>query len=522
MSLRGTIKRQVWQVKTLGWNEFLKIKAPQLENRFLRHPIFAVVIWVLLFPLLLIRNVTRNNGLRTLPELHKRLRQAFDTSVGVEIGDSEIKKLVDRARRLSDSGDHEAGFRELREGKGRYPDSFDISNAFSNELFFRGRYSETVSEYRRGVEIQDKEAEARGLTGLGIRILNRSWSGPMGHIALLDQVAKARELGWLTEESRVVIANQRATANLTYLRYWEKYFPILFMEDSGSEELQKTLWPIFEFPQMFRFRDGPVDYWSAFTAIDEEWNRQSRAPLLALKDSDRARSEPIFRAWGIPEGSWFVCFHIREGSHRRRGSENSDPLSYLSAMEEVVRQGGIAIRMGNPAMIPLPKIEGIIDYAHAEQRTDWLDVALWAQCKFFVGTNSGPLCVPASFGVPTLSTNVPHIGLVPSLRNSMFIPKLCTSDDGKELVPLSRLLELPVAWTGAKQSEEVKVRLIDNSSDDLRLAVIEMLEALQTSAGSFIRNADQLIFDQIRRDAGGIGSMPIAHSFLTVHHELLR
>ena len=74
-----------------------------------------------------------------------------------------------------------------------------------------------VSEYRNGCAIQDKEAEARGLTGLGIRILDQSWSGPMGHIALLDQLAKARELGWLTDERRVVIANRRSTSNLTYL-----------------------------------------------------------------------------------------------------------------------------------------------------------------------------------------------------------------------------------------------------------------------------------------------------------------
>lgn len=521
MSLRATIKRQIWQVKQLGWRGFLGLKVPRLENWFLRHPILTVFMWVLLFPLLLIRNVVRSNGGRTLPELHKRLRQALNPSLHADFGDPEVKKLIESAQRVAESGDLEAGFRELLKGKDRYPDSFDMSNAFSGELFFRGRYSETVSEYRHGVEIQDKEAEARGLAGLGIRILNQSWSGPMGHIALLDQLAKARELGWLTDERRVVIANERSTANLTYLRYWEEHFPILFMENSGSEELRRTLWPVFEFPQMFRFRDGPVDYWSAFTSVDEEWNRQSRDPVLKLKESDRARSEPIFRAWGMPEGSWFVCFHIRQGAHRRRGSENTDPLTYLDAMKEVVRRGGFAIRMGNPAMTPLPEIEGVIDYAHAEQRADWLDVALWAQCRFFVGTNSGPLCVPASFGVPTLSTNVPHLGLVTSLRNSMFIPKLCAIDDGRDPVPFSTLLDMPVAWTSAKQPAEVKVRLIDNSPDELCFAVIDMFEALQTSANSFERNADQLTFDQIRSNAGGIGSMPIARSFLAVHRGLL-
>lgn len=521
MSLRKTIKRQIWQVKDLGWRGFLKLKGPQLENRFLRHPFFVVIMWVLLFPLFLVRNVARSNGLRTLPELHKQLRRALDPWAYIEFGDSEETKIVKSAQHLCDLGDLEAGIHEVYDGKERYPESFDISNALGGELYFRGRYNEMVSEYRRGSFIQDREAELKGLSDLGIRILNHSWSGPMGHIALLDQVVKARELGWLTDERRIVIANQHETANLTYLRYWEEYFPILFMDNLASEELRKALWPIYEHPQMFRFHDGPIDYWKAFTSVDEEWNRQLRAPLLELSDSDRARSEPIIRAWGIPTGSWFVCFHIREGSHRRRGTENSDPHTYLNAMKEIVHQGGFAIRMGNPAMTPLPKIDGVIDYAHAEQRADWLDVALWAQCKFFVGTNSGPLCVPASFGVPTLSTNVPHIGLVPSLRNSIFVPKLCAIDNGKEFLPVSQMLERPVAWTSAVQPVEEGIRLIDNSQDELKLAVTEMLEIVHASESSYIRNADQLLFDQIRDSAGGIGSMPIARSFLKVHQELL-
>ena len=522
MSVRATIKRQIWQVKQLGWRGFAELKGPQLENRLLRHPFLVVFFWVGLFPLFLIRNLVRNNGVRTLPVLHKRLRQALDPAPRIEFSDPEIEKLLECARRIGNSENRETGFRELLEGKDRYPESFEISNALSNELYFRGQRAEMVSEYRNGCAIQDKEAEATGLTELGIRILDQSWSGPMGHIALLDQLAKARELGWLTDERRLVIANRLITANLTYLRYWEDYFPILFMEDSGSEELRRVLWPLYERPEMFRFCEGPKDYWSAYTSVDEEWNRQSRAPLLKLRESDRARSEPIFREWGMPEGSWFVCFHIREGAHRRRGSENADPLTYLSAMKEVVRRGGFAIRMGNPAMTPLPKIEGVIDYAHAEQRADWLDVALWAQCKFFVGTNSGPLCVPASFGVPTLSTNVPVLGLVPSLKNSIVIPKLCANEGGKELIPYSRLLELPVAWTSALQPIDANVRLIDNSPEELRFAVIDMFEALAASANLFRRNADQLTLDQIRRSAGGIGSMPIAQSFLAVHRGILQ
>lgn len=522
MSVRATIKRQIWQVKQLGWRGFAELKGPQLENRLLRHPFLVAFLWVGLFPLILIRNLVRSNGVRTLPELHKRLRQALDPAPRIEFSDPEIEKFLEGARRIGNSENRETGFRELLEGKDRYPESFEISNALSNELYFRGQRAEMVSEYRNGCAIQDKEAEARGLTELGIRILDQSWSGPMGHIALLDQLAKARELGWLTDERRLVIANRRSTSNLSYLRYWEEHFPILFMENLGSEELRRVLWPLYERPEMFRFHDGPVDYWSAFTKVDEEWNRQSRAPLLKLSESDRAQSEPIFREWGMPEGSWFVCFHIREGAHRRRGSENADPLTYVSAMKEVVRRGGFAIRMGNPAMTPLPKLKGVIDYAHAEQRADWLDVALWAQCKFFVGTNSGPLCVPASFGVPTLSTNVPHIGLVPSMRNSMFIPKNCAVANRSEFVPFSTLLGMPVAWTSAKQPAEDKIRLIDNSPDELCLAIIDMFAALQASEHSFGPNTQQLIFDQIRCNAGGIGSMPISPSFLTTNYELLR
>jgi len=521
MNIRLTFRRQILQLSEKGWLGYFSLKMPRLENRFLRHPFLVVFIWIPLFPLLLIRNLVRSNGVRSLPELHKRLRQALDPSQRIEFGDPEVKKLIERAQDAGDPHDLGAEVRELLEGSDRYPDSLDISGALSAALWASGRHTEMVAEDRRGSEIQDKESEAKGLTRLGVRILDPSWSGAVGHISILGQLAQAQELGWLTDERRVVIANRRDTANLAYLRYLEEYFPIVFLEVSSSDELRRTLWPIYEYLQMIRFRDGPVDYWSAISSVDEEWNRQARAPLLSLKEMDRARSEPIFRAWGMPEGSWFVCFHIRQGPHSDRRSGNADPLTYLSAMKEVVRRGGFAIRMGNPAMTPLPKLAGVIDYAHAKDRTDWLDVALWAQCTFFVGTNSGPLGIPASFGVPTLSTNVNHLGLVPSMRNSMFIPKLCSVDGNRNPISFSRLLDMPHAWTSLKQHAEVNVRLIDNSPDELRLAVIEMFEALQHSENSFGRNADQLVFDQIRSSAGGIGTMPIAQSFLAVHRGLL-
>ena len=98
----------------------------------------------------------------------------------------------------------------------------------------------------------------------------------------------------------------------------------------------------------------------------------------------------ILKRWGLPADAWFVVIHVREGDHRPHARlQNSDISTYFPMMREIVSSGGWVIRMGSPLMRPLPEMQNVIDYAHAIERVDWMDVFLWAKAKFSIATNSG-------------------------------------------------------------------------------------------------------------------------------------
>ena len=57
--------------------------------------------------------------------------------------------------------------------------------------------------------------------------------------------------------------------------------------------------------------------------------------------------------------------------------------------------GGWVIRIGDSNLSPLPALANFFDYCRSEMRADWMDIFLLANCRFMLGTNSGPCFVPA-------------------------------------------------------------------------------------------------------------------------------
>jgi hypothetical protein len=117
----------------------------------------------------------------------------------------------------------------------------------------------------------------------------------------------------------------------------------------------------------------------------------------------------------MPEGAWFVGLHVREGTDRMHDVRNSDISTYRLAVEEIAKRGGWVLRMGDRSMRPWPNT---IDYAHSAERKDWMDVFLWAEGRFFIGTGSRPQLIPQTFGKPVAIANWGPLGGI-----------VCTNDD---------------------------------------------------------------------------------------------
>ncbi|MBM3546448.1 MAG: TIGR04372 family glycosyltransferase [Alphaproteobacteria bacterium] len=243
----------------------------------------------------------------------------------------------------------------------------------------------------------------------GIRILwpEDPMIGRIGEIALqLDMHVKMKAMGWVPRFVTLLLAPKERVANGAFLDYFRSFVTVV--DDprliEKLEPLQKRI--PFNLTDL-RLPDGRVLSRSrVYHAVQEEWQRQGRGPLLTLTQAHAEQGRRDLRRMGVPEGAWFVCLHVREPGYMKEGTNSSEAVrnaniaNYLPAVEEIVRRGGWVIRLGDASVTPLPPMQQVIDYARSPFKSEVLDVFLMASCRFLLGTTSGPVMVSELFGVP--------------------------------------------------------------------------------------------------------------------------
>jgi putative glycosyltransferase (TIGR04372 family) len=307
------------------------------------------------------------------------------------------------------------------------------------------------------------------------------------------------------------------------MEYWRRYLPDM-ITDPVAIELLSPLAKYLE-DHLFAVMDASgkqiCEFFIAERAIQAQWEEEGRSHLLTLSDSDHERGWRCLRGLGVPADAWFVGLHVREG--RVKGARNADINTYSLAMESIVARGGWVIRMGDPSMTPLPPMPQVIDYAHGQVRSDWMDVFLWAQCRFFIGTQSGPLMVPPTFGVPCVLTNSSSLGLRLWFNKDLCIFKLFWSKSEARYLNFAELVASALGWVeSAKYLASQGIKLVDNTPKEINEVVIEMLDRLEGKL-SYSREDEELQerFDSLYTSNASKANARIGQDFLRKWAHLL-
>src|SRR5262249_38473993 len=94
----------------------------------------------------------------------------------------------------------------------------------SSALRRRDRLSKAVQAFADGMVVQQRLAAKTGAPA-DVRYLGESWTHAIGHIALLDVIAKRQLLG-LAPTHHVILARGKV-ANSPYLDLWRRHFEIV-------------------------------------------------------------------------------------------------------------------------------------------------------------------------------------------------------------------------------------------------------------------------------------------------------
>ena len=306
--------------------------------------------------------------------------------------------------------------------------------------------------------------------------------GGIGPMSLLDPYVKAMQLGIIPKMKLYLLAKEKI-ANHSYLKYWEKYIDTI--HNPQAIESLIPIEQIFEEKLNYGIIIRKKAYYieDAIGFINKKWEKERKPPLLKLKEADSQKGWDILNRVGIPKTENLVTLHVREAgfwNQKENSSDayrNADINSYMRAVDEIVRQGGFVVRMGDKSMQPLKNKPGFFDYACSPLKSEWMDIFLCASSKFFLGSNSGLCLVPFTFGVPCVLTNWLPLGTRPRSSKDFFIPKLLYSHEKKRILTFEESMKSPLGQCfSSTRLKELNVVPIDNNEEDILDVVKEMLE----------------------------------------------
>jgi Putative Zn-dependent protease, contains TPR repeats len=356
-----------------------------------------------------------------------------------------------------------------------------------------GKLHESISSTERAIDVYNSQLEKHPLGNLGIRFItpeyftNWPWLGAIGHLATnIDIYIKMGILGWRPQHHTILLAPPEQVINPCLLNYWRRELHII-TDPSLIERLlplARTMRCLEHTLFHVKIAQGQmVDVSYAFSAVQKQWEVEKKPPLLTLSPSDYERGWNCLQDLGVPKNAWFVCLHVREDGFRAEGlitHRSANINTYLFAIKSIVARGGWVIRMGDPSMKPLPYMSQVIDYAHTEAKSDWMDVFLCSSCRFFLGSASGLVTVPLIFGVPCALTNIwPISGRSPSSQD-LFIPKLAWSEVENRYLTFEEALAPRFFFNlNSKLLYSWGIKVVDNTPEEINDLVLEMLDRLE-------------------------------------------
>jgi putative glycosyltransferase (TIGR04372 family) len=522
-ALQVYYKRQKLQIVDGGFLVF-KRKIMTLLGRLAHHmPLaFGVIIFYSIIKYVF-NTLIRRNSVINLKRFNNELLAVIETRTKFQ--SSRINSEIFDAEKLAIGSDLDDAIEIYRKIIKIEPNTLETHMKMALALYWRGKFSSAMASHEIGAKLMEELAVEKGLNLFEVRVIsNQLWGFYIGHIGLLDVLVKLNVLDLLSPEKRIIFVRPELVSNLCYLNYWRKYLDIIFLDKITHDKIESLCLPISENLSAIKLKVGYASTYSAYNLAERAWISENRPPLLELTKVDRDNGQNILDAWLVPKNSWYVCLHVREGGDFNNTSgPDSDIHSYLQAIEAITSRGGWVIRMGHAGMKPIPSMSNVIDYANTKYKTDWMDVFLWATCKFFIGTSSGPLCIPATFGRPVLHTNAVQIMLSPYLKNSLMLPKLVWSEEQERFLTFREMLDGPTAWTPARKLKGIDYCLVDNTPEEIVSAVYEMMDKLENNDEKYTKLSEmQEIFNRLRFQYGNNGQMTISETFIQKHHALLK
>jgi len=226
--------------------------------------------------------------------------------------------------------------------------------------------------------------------------------------------------------------------------------------------------------------------------VQKPWGSQGRFRQGLLYDSDfkfkfKDSDAVIAKSWlikkGWSEGEKIICVMVRDDAYlssknwKYHSYRDSDISTFVPALELLASMGYWVIRMGKTMKNPLNLNNShIIDYAFDKEKSDLLDVWLFANCELCITTGTGPDLISMMYKKPVLAINYLPLGALFSWGEALTAPKnLYWKETG---LTLSWKEHLENAFHHTKSYEDAGIDIIDLNSEEILDIVNEMISRI--------------------------------------------
>ena len=210
---------------------------------------------------------------------------------------------------------------------------------------------------------------------------------------------------------------------------------------------------------------------------------------LQLRREAQAAVDRLAQMAGLDPAKPMVLLHVRESGYRQRPAQRQQQLdrlrdarveTYRSAVMWMVERGYQVIRIGDATMTPCPW-PGVVDLAKAPWRIDAFELWVALNSRFFVCGDSGPYLLALLGGVPCVSVNTFRLGYNTIGAKDLYIVKRVFDRVQNRLLSVAEQLD-----EGFLRGpiDVDRYEWIDNTADDIREAVEDMVAALDAATVS--------------------------------------
>ncbi len=303
--------------------------------------------------------------------------------------------------------------------------------------------------------------------------------GRIGHLATYFEVLiRSKEVDLNNKKQFNIFIVPKNPANQTLYKMWKKH--LYFIESKKLDFIFHLCAPWLSKRKHF----GPLKI--------QQGGIPKKKPTLKFTKQENKKGISTLKGMGI-NNDWYVCLHSRSSDYlknrfidldySRHDLRDSSFQMLKESAKLIINKGGKCIRMSNGDNQKLNgKLrEYIIDYAYYEQ-SDFMDVYLPANCKFFLGGPSGLLSVSHLFNTPVACTNIWPLSTVSVPANSLFIPKLLWLLDEKRFISYKEIKENKLdSIKTANEFLSKGIKVIENDNDDIKLLTLDMFDLINNN-----------------------------------------